>query len=68
MSSSGLNPFPNKPWLFTCLQYKAFENSVGEKKEIAHNEQFLLFPQCLLPTWRPLCHFHSIRNCCVQTL
>ena len=26
-----------------CLQYKSFENTV-EKGEIAHNEQFLLFP------------------------
>ena len=30
------------------LQYKSFENTV-EKGEIAYNEQFLLFPQCLLP-------------------
>ena len=43
-----LNPFPNKPWFFTCLQYKTFENTVG-KGEIAHDEQFLLFPQCFLP-------------------
>ena len=28
-------------------QKKAFENIVG--KEIARNEQFLLFPQCFLP-------------------
>ena len=28
---------------FTCLQYKSFENTVG-KGEIAHSEQFLLFP------------------------
>ena len=29
------------------LQYRFFENIVG-KREIAHNEQFLFFPQCLL--------------------
>ena len=29
-------------------QKTAFENNVG-KEEIAHNEQFLLFPQCFLP-------------------
>ena len=34
--------------VFTCLQYKSFENTVGNG-EIAHNEQFLLFPQCFLP-------------------
>ena len=38
-----VNPFPNKPWFFTCLQYKSFENTVG-KGEIARNEQFLVFP------------------------
>ena len=26
-----------------CLKYKSFENTVG-KGEIAHNEQFLLYP------------------------
>ena len=31
-----------------CLHHKSFENTVG-KGEIAHNEQFLLFPQCFLP-------------------
>ena len=39
--------------------YVSFENSVG-KGEIAHNEQFLLFPQCFLPVWRTICHFHQI--------
>ena len=43
-----VNPFPNKSWFFTSLQYKSFENFVG-KGEIAHNEQFYLFPQCCLP-------------------
>ena len=37
------NPFQNKPWFFTCLQYKCFENTVG-KGGIAHNKQFLLYP------------------------
>ena len=30
------------------------------KGEIAHNEQFLLFPRCFLPVWRTFCHFHQI--------
>ena len=29
--------------VFTCLQYKSFENTAG-KGDIDHNEQFLLFP------------------------
>ena len=33
--------------VFTCLQIKPSENTVG-KGEIARNEQFLLFPQCFL--------------------
>ena len=44
-------PVPKQDLVLTCLQYKSFENSVG-KVEIACNEQFLLFPQCLLPVLR----------------
>ena len=36
-----------------------FKNTVG-KGEIAHNEQFLLFPQCFPPIWRTFCYFHQI--------
>ena len=43
-------PFPKQAVVFMCLQYKSFENNV-RKGEIAHNEQFLLFPQCFLPFW-----------------
>ena len=49
--------FRKKALFFTCLQYTSFENTVG-KGEIARNEQFLLFPQCFLPLWRALSHFH----------
>ena len=35
-------------FFFTCQLNKSFENTVG-KGEIAHNEQFLPFPQCFLP-------------------
>ena len=38
------------------------------KREIARNEQFLLFPQCLLSVWRTFCHFHQVWNCRLQTL
>ena len=38
---------------------KPFENTVG-KGEIAHNEQFLLFPQCFLPVWITFFHFRQI--------
>ena len=47
MTTLDFNLFPNKAWFFTCLQYMSFENTVG-KGEIAHDVQFLLFPQCLL--------------------
>ena len=39
-----LNPVPNKPVLFTCVQHKSFKNTVG-KGEIARDEQFLHFQQ-----------------------
>ena len=48
-----IQPLPKQALAFTCLQYRSFENTVG-KGEIAHNEQFLLFPQCFLPLWRTL--------------
>ena len=47
---------------FTCLQYKSFESSV-EKGEIAHDVQFLLFPQSLLPSQITFHCFHQIQNC-----
>ena len=54
-----VNPFLKEAMVFMCLQDKAFENTVG-KGEIAHNEQFLFFPQCFLPVWQTFCHFHQI--------
>ena len=35
--------FPKQALVFTFLQDKSFENTVG-KEDIARNEQFLLFP------------------------
>ena len=52
-------PFPKRTLIFTCLQYKSFENTEG-KGEIARNEQFFLFPQCFLPVWRTFCHFNKL--------
>ena len=52
-----VQPFPKQALVFTCLQYKSFENTVGKGKT-ARNEQFLLFPQCFLPIWITYCHFH----------
>ena len=39
------SPVPKQAMVFTCLQEKTFENTVG-KSEIAFNEQFHLFPRC----------------------
>ena len=44
-----VDPFSKQSLVFTFLQYKSFENSVG-KGENARNEQFLLFPQCFQKT------------------
>ena len=50
---------PTQRHLLTPLGNKPFENTVG-KGEIARNEQFLLFPQCVLPVWITFCHFRQI--------
>ena len=55
---TGYFPFPIQALVFMCLSYKSFENTV-EKGEIAHYEQFLLFPQYFLPIWRTFYHFHQ---------
>ena len=50
-------PFHKQALVFTCLQYKSFENMV-EKGENARNEQFLLFPlesACLLSVCPSVC-------------
>ena len=44
-------PLPKQGLVFTCLQYKPFENTKG-RGEIAHNKQFLLSPQCFLSIWK----------------
>ena len=46
-----------------CLQYKSFENTVG-KGEVAHNEQFLLFPQCFLLFWKTF-SLEKFKICCL---
>ena len=50
-SRNDVNRFTKQTLVFTSLQQKSFENIV-EKGEIAHNDQFLLFPQCFLPVWK----------------
>ena len=42
-SGQRLTGFPKQALVFTCLQYKSFVITVGERR-IARNEQFLLFP------------------------
>ena len=59
--------FPKQVMILSGLQYKPFENTVG-KGEISCDEQFLLFQQFNLPTWRTFCHFHFIQNCCLHIL
>ena len=50
-----------------CLQYKSFENTVGNG-ETAHNKQFLFFQQCFPLVWRTFCHYHQILNGRLHTL
>ena len=52
---------------FTCLQYLPFENTVG-KREIARNEQFLLFPSFLYAFSELSPILVKFKNCRLQTL
>ena len=56
-----LNPSPNKSWFLHVCSTSVLK-TMWEKGEIAHNEQFLLFPQCFLPFWITLRRFHPIQN------
>ena len=46
-SRTTFNPFPNKPRFLRVCSTRLMK-TLG-KEEIAHNEQFLLFPKCFLP-------------------
>ena len=54
-------------YVFMCLKCKSFKNAVG-KGEIAHNEQFLLFPQHFLSFWTTFCHSPQSPNYRLQIL
>ena len=56
---SKINSFPNKPW-FLRVCSKSLTKTLKGKGEIAHNEQFLLFPQCVLLIQKTFCSFHQI--------
>ena len=48
-----INPFPRQALVFTCLQYKSYENT-AEKGEIARNTKAVFLLVCnvsLLKTW-----------------
>ena len=63
-----LNPPPNNFWFLPVCSTSLLK-TLGEKEEIAHNEQFLLFPQCFrLSFQRTFRHFPQIENCCQQTV
>ena len=63
----GCKPIPTQQHLLAALGNKPFENTVGIE-EIAHNEQFFLYPQCFLPIERTFWYFHQIQNCHLQTV
>ena len=60
-------PFPKQALVFTCLQYKSFENTVG-KEEIARNEQFLFSHSVLYPFGELSAIVIKIWNCRLQSL
>ena len=62
-----VKPFSKQAVVFTCLQYKYFENTVGNG-EIACKEQFFLFPNCFLTFGRTFHYFYDIHDCRRQIL
>ena len=54
----GLTLSKTNPCFYVSAVWESFKNIVG-KEETAHDEQFLLFPLCELPSWRTFCHFHQ---------
>ena len=54
-----INPLPNKPLVSHVCSTNLLKTLWG-KREIARNEQFLLFPQCFLPFWETSRHFHQV--------
>ena len=61
------NPFPNKSWLL-CVCITRLLKTLWEKEKLLVTSNFSFFPQCFLPVWRTVSHFHQIWNCCLQTL
>ena len=53
---------------FYVSAVQVFLKTLWEKEKLLINEQFLLFPQSLLPIWKTLCHFRQIWKCHLQTL
>ena len=53
-----IKPLPNKH-LFLHVCSTSLLKTLG-KREIACQEQSLLFPHCFLPIWRSFCHFLQI--------
>ena len=60
------SPFPNKNCFLHVCSTSLLKTL--KKGEIAHNEQYLIFPQCFLPFQRTFCHIHQIQNCRLATL
>ena len=68
LSANALNiTLSQKSLGFNMSAVKVFWKHCG-KGEIAHDEQFLLFPQCFLPFWITFHHFHQTWNCHLQNL
>ena len=57
--SIDLNPSQTSP-VFSASAVKPFENTVG-KGEIAHNKQFLLFPNCFVSFCKTFSIFNKLR-------
>ena len=60
---SHFNPFTHNDTFWRPREKSLFKTLWEKEKLHAHNEQFLLFPQCFLRVWITFFHFCQIWNC-----
>ena len=59
ISSSHINPFPNKPCFLRVCRISLLK-TLWEKEKLLVTSNFSFFPQCYLPIRRTYCHCHHM--------
>ena len=61
-----INPFPNKPIVFMCLQYKSFENPAGKGEIARKTSNFSFFHSVFYPFGKLSAILIKFKNCRLQ--